>query len=203
MLTAKQQKTYQFIYQYIQKYDYAPTAAEIAAGIGIKSRGVVHRYVKALAAAGMIDIVPGRRRNICLRQTPEEIAAVLPVVGKIAAGQPLEAIVQQQSFNISHYLSGANRFILEVKGDSMTGDNICDGDYIICESCVQADKNDIVIALIDGEEATLKRIQYNDDGTITLLPSNAQFSSMVYAAERVQVQGTYIGLLRLTSVREK
>jgi repressor LexA len=199
MLTAKQQQTYQFIKHYMQSHGYAPTEAEIAAGIGITSTGTVHRYVTALAAAGCIEIAPDKRRNIRL----VDVAAAnveLPIMGKIAAGYPIEAINAPQFLNISAHVLGENRFVLQVVGDSMIGDNICDGDYIICEKAQTARKGAIVIALIDGQEATLKRLHPNPDGTISLIPSNPRLSALVYAAYRVQIQGIYIGLLRLSDI---
>lgn len=199
MLTAKQHQTYQFIRKYMLEHNLAPTEAEIAEGIGIKSRGVVHRYVTALADHGMIEVLPGRRRNIRLLDEGDNSDGGLPILGKIAAGQPIEAIDQQKTLNIGHHLLGAKRFVLEVKGDSMLGDNICDGDYIICEQRDSAGKNDIVVALVD-EEATLKRWQKNSDGTVSLIPSNPNFSPMVYPEEQVLIQGVYLGLLRLDAV---
>ena len=201
MLTAKQHQTYQFIRQYISQHDYAPTEAEIASGIGIKSRGVVHRYVTAIADAGYITIIPNRRRNIRLINDDDNQASntSLPIVGTIAAGHPIEAIEHYRNFDVVEKLLGNNRFILEVRGDSMIGDNICDGDYIICEKTEVARNNTIVVALIDKEEATLKRFHNNNDGTITLLPSNPRLSPLVYTADRVQIQGTYQGLLRMSA----
>lgn len=195
MLTARQYQTYQFIARYIQTHHYAPTEAEIAAGIGIKSRGVVHRYLQALVAARFIQTIAGRKRNIRLLKPLAE-RGCLPIVGKIAAGQPIEAIEQTQLFHVTEYLLGENRFMLEVKGDSMDGDNIVDGDYIICEKRLLTNQDDIVVALIDNEEATLKRIYYNQDGTVTLLPSNPRLSPVVYSADRVTIQGVFIGLIR-------
>lgn len=196
MLTRKQQQTYQFIRDYITREGMAPTEAEIALGIGIQSRGVVHRYVKALEAAGLIELIANKRRNIRLI-AEEEDSAELPIIGRIAAGLPIEAMQDYRSVNLASTLLGPNRFILEVKGDSMIGDNICDGDYIICESRSTANPSDIAVVLIAGEEASLKRVQKNSDGTVTLLPSNPHYSPMVYPAAEIQIQGIYIGLLRL------
>jgi len=102
------------------------------------------------------------------------------------------------SLNISDHLLKDNRFVLEVKGDSMQGDDICDGDYIICEPRSNINKDDIAVVLIDSVETTLKRIQYNQDRTVTLFASNPSYSPpMLYNNERVTIQGVYIGLLRL------
>jgi repressor LexA len=199
MLTLSQHKTYHYIQDYIRHNGYAPTVAEIAVGIGIKSRGVVHRYIQALADAGMLEITPNKRRNI--RLTLDTHPMSLPIIGRIAAGTPIEAITDQQTVNISDALLGPNRFILEVRGDSMIGDNICDKDYIICEKRNTARNGEIVVALIDNQEATLKRLQRNpENNTITLLPSNPTLSPMVYAPDRIQIQGIYLGLLRLGAV---
>lgn len=194
MLTPKQSQTYQFIRTYLAQYGYAPTMAEIAAHLGIQSRGLAHRYVSQLAEAGYLSITPGKKRNLTLLRNE---ATELPVLGYIAAGIPIEAISQPQVLNIEHYLLGAKRYVLRVKGNSMIGDNICDGDYIICEQADCAPSGAIVVALIDQQETTLKRLHNNQDGTVTLIPSNPQLSPLVYAAEQVSVQGVYIGLLRL------
>lgn len=195
MLTAKQHQAFQFIKQFILLKGYAPTDAQIAEGIGITSRGVAHRYVRALQEAGLIEVTPGRKRNIQLCDIQQQ--GELPVIGRIAAGEPIEAIDQGKSLNLFDEFLGANTFVLQVAGDSMIGDNICDGDFIICENVSAAQSNDIVIALIDNSEATLKRLHNNQDGTITLMPSNPKLSPIVYDAARVQVQGRYLGLLRL------
>ncbi len=197
-LTAKQHITFKFIQKYIFNHGIAPTEAEIAEGIGITSRGVVHRYVKALEAEGLVEIIPHRRRNIRLICDDDvENNLSLPVIGKIAAGSPIEALPCDQVLDLSDKLLGGNRFILEVKGDSMIGDNICDGDYIICESCNDLPSGEIVIVLVDRDEATLKRCRRNSDQTITLIPSNPKMSPQIYESGRIQIQGKYLGLLRL------
>lgn len=196
MLTAKQLQTYKFICDYLRKNKIAPTTAEVAAGIGITSRGVVHRYLSALQEAGYISLVPGKRRNIQLLEN-DDVHLELPIIGKIAAGSPIQAIETERELNIGEAFLGKGRFILQVKGDSMIGDNIVDGDYIVCESIQVAHPNDIVVALIENSEATLKRIHTNKDGTVTLIPSNPKLSPLVYPAQDVQIQGRYLGLLRM------
>ncbi len=195
VLTAKQQLAYEFIRSFILRHHYAPTDAEIATGIGIKSRGVAHRYVTALVKAGLIETTPDKRRNICLSDASHSFH--IPVIGRIAAGQPIEAIQSHEMLNVNQALLGANRFVLEVQGDSMIGDNICNGDYIICERRDAIKTGDIVVALVDNQEATLKRLEHNSDQTLSLIPSNPTMSPMRSNAEQVSVQGVYIGLLRL------
>lgn len=195
MLTLTQRKTYEFIQQFFHQHDHAPTAAEIAQGIGIKSRGVVHRYLKALVGADLIRLLPKRHRNIQLLASAS--SASLPLVGAIAAGQPIEAIEQQETIDVASIFLGANRYALKVKGDSMIEDGIFDGDVVVCERTQTPEEGQIVVALIDNEQATLKRFYRNANNTITLLPANSEHQPMIYPAERVQVQGIYVGLLRV------
>lgn len=198
MLTRAQQKTEDFIRKFFKEEGYAPTASEIAEGIGIKSRGVVHRYLKALVGAGRIALTPKRHRNIRLLDPVSELSfgASLPLVGAIAAGQPIEAVPQQESIDVANIFVGPNRYALTVKGDSMIDEGIFDGDIVICEKSDSANDGQIVVALIDQEEATLKRLQRNTDATITLHPANPTLKPMIYQSDRVMIQGIYIGLIR-------
>ena len=195
MLTAKQTEVYEFIKGFMEKHGYAPTMAEIAKGIGISSRGVVHRYVSAIADEGLLGTVPNKRRNIVL--TEEAANSSIPLVGKIAAGQPIMAIEQQESIDVGSMLLGARRFALRVNGDSMVDEGILDEDIVVCEQSEVANNGQIVVALIDDEMATLKRMQRNVDGTVTLIPANNRYDPVVYEGGRVKVQGIYIGLLRM------
>lgn len=194
MLTAAQHKTYQFIKQFIVKQGYSPTTAEIAQGIKIKSRGVVYRYLLALAERNLIKLLPNRRRNIQLIE--EQSHRKLPLVGSIAAGKPIEAIAQQEAIDITNIFAGPDRFALKIKGDSMIDEGILDGDIVVCERRHTAQNGQIVIALIDNDHATLKRIQRNNNDTLTLLPANAKHQPQTYPADRVQIQGILVGLLR-------
>ncbi len=195
MLTAAQHKTYRFIKSFLVAHGYAPSTQEIAQGIQIKSRGVVHRYLQALAKAGLITLKPKRRRNIELVNKTTSFR--LPLLGKIAAGQPIEAIAQEETLDLAATLLGPNRFALRVKGESMNNEGIFDGDIVICERSAIAQNGQIIVALIDNEQATLKRLQYNSGQTITLLPANSQHQPQTYAAERVKIQGIFVGLLRM------
>ncbi len=196
MLTRKQSQTFDFIKSFFQENDFAPTMAEIAKGIGIKSRGVVHRYVQALSQEGLLRVIPNKRRNIELTNSAEKSNWFLPIVGNIAAGSPIEAIPQQEALDISHVFLSPKRYALRVKGDSMIEEGIFDGDLVVCEHSDTAVNGQIVVALVDGLEATLKRLQINPDNTVTLIPANARLSPMVYSADRIQIQGIFIGLMR-------
>lgn len=203
MITLSQRKTYEFIRQYIDQYGHAPTTAEIAEGIGIKSRGVVHRYVKALQDAGLLHVAPRRHRNIeltdkALKKPQSHNNVLLPLIGAIAAGQPIEAIIDQDPINLADIFLGDNRYALRVKGNSMINEGIHDGDIVVCVHSNTAKNGQIVVALIDNERATLKRL-YHDAGNrnVTLVPANDELKPMTYSAERVTIQGLYVGLLRV------
>jgi len=202
MMTSRQRDVYRFIQGFIEQHGYGPLLTEIAEGIGIQSKGTVHRYVTGLAAAGLIEIVAGRHRGIrlCRQDQPDQDKArqrvSLPLVGKIAAGRPIEAIAGDEHINLADFFMGPNRFVLKVQGDSMMEAGILDGDMVIVEKRNWADNGTVVVALIDRQEATLKRIRHNPDGTITLLPANQNLAPVTYSADRVSVQGVVVGQMR-------
>jgi repressor LexA len=196
MLTATQHKTLDFIRQYLTSRGYAPSLEEIAAGIGIRSKGTAHRHVQALAEAGQLRLIPGRKRGIELTGEQPGATLKLPLLGRIAAGRPIEAIPEQESLNLADYLLGPDRYALQVKGDSMIEAGILDGDLIVVKRQETAQDNEIVVALIDGEEATLKRLQHRPDDQILLLAANPRVAPLSYPAERVHIQGVLVGQLR-------
>lgn len=197
MLTLAQHNVYRFIQQYIEENNIAPTTGEIAQAIGIKSRGVVYRYIKALEQAGYLVLTPNKRRNISIKKMqPTELA--IPLLGKIAAGQPIEAVHDNETVNVTNLFLSPGRYALRVKGDSMLDEGIQDGDIIICQETQTADNGQIVVALVDNEAATLKRLQKNKDETVTLLPANSQHAPQTYLHSRVRIQGIFVGLLRFS-----
>ncbi len=196
MLTLAQHNVYRFIKDYMEKNGYAPTTAEIAEGIGIKSRGVVHRYLKALVDAGHIHLEPNRKRNIRMVEA-KNLEYSLPLLGKIAAGLPIEAVQDNESVDIASMFLSPGRYALRVKGESMIDEGIHDGDVIICQHADNARDGQIVVALVDNEGATLKKLRRNRDATITLVPANSAHEPQTYACDRVRVQGIFVGLLRM------
>lgn len=195
MLTLAQRKTYEIISDYFNEMGYSPTLEEIAKRRGITSRGTVHRDVQALVAEGLIRIVPNRKRSIELCESANE-RRFLPLLGKIAAGRPIEAIPDQRTVDIANIFLKDNHYALQVEGDSMIEEGIFHGDVVVCKQAVTAEDGQIVVALVDKCEATLKRLKRNDDRSVTLFPANPHLRPMTYEADRVQVQGVYIGLLR-------
>ena len=199
MLTLGQHRVYRFIKNYMEQHQYAPTTAEIAMGIGIQSRGVVHRYLKALEDAGYLRLQPNKRRNIVL-QTPvhQAVNLSIPLLGRIAAGEPIEALYDDESINVTEMFLSADRYALRVKGDSMIDEGIHDGDIIICQHADSARDGQIVVALIDRTEATLKRLKKHENGMVSLIPANQNHHTQIYPSHRVTIQGLFVGLLRFS-----
>ncbi len=205
MLTTQQQKAYQFIRHFILRNGHAPLLPEIAQGLGIRSKSHASRYVQALVEQGLLEFIPGRHRGIRLtnQDIEEQQFRHLPLLGKIAAGRPIEATADTQTVDLPALLTGPQRYILQVKGDSMIEEGIYDGDWVICEYADTAPDGAIVVALIDNYEATLKRLKRNRNNTVTLNPANSQLKPMIYEAHRVKVQGIFIGLVRLQTFKKK
>jgi len=196
-LTDKQQLTLNFIQQYLATHSIAPKLQEIANGIGISSRGVAHRYVQALTDAGFISIDNNKHRGIHLvKPNPHRPEFILPLLGKIAAGKPIEAIPGEDQLDLRDFF-GHNNFAVRVQGDSMIEAGIMDGDTVIIEFRETASDGDIVVALIDETETTLKRFKRSHKGRyIKLIPANKEMEEMVYEANRIRIQGVLIGQIR-------
>ena len=192
-LSPRLQDTYRFVSSYILRHGRAPLHREIATALGIQSKGVINRYLRALEDEQLIELVPGHRGIRLTAQTPP---GTLPLLGRIAAGRPIEAIPDQDEINLMDFFMGPNRFVLRVTGDSMIDAGILNGDMVIVEQRTRAGNNEIVVALIDNEEATLKSIKYNMDGTLTLTPANPRLKPVTYPAERVAIQGVVVGQMR-------
>ena len=196
MLTRLEEKVLQYITQYITRNGHAPTLAEIGDAVGIRSRGTVHRYVEALANKGHLHRSGRSWRGIRLAGEHDRRLTILPLAGRIAAGGPIEAIPDQAEINFSELLLGSDRYVLQVKGDSMMDAGILDGDLVVVRHTDTADNGDIVVALIDRGEATLKRLRKHGD-RVELIPANRALAPMIYPADRVHIQGVVVGQVRL------
>ncbi|MDT8372276.1 MAG: transcriptional repressor LexA [Gammaproteobacteria bacterium] len=199
MLTDRQQDTYDFIVHYFDQHGRAPLLSEVAHGIGLSSQGSVHGYIQALVNAGLIERVVGKSRGLRLvnQDTVNDNACViLPVLGKVAAGRLIEAVPDQSEIDLGEMFSGTGRFVLKVNGDSMSDKAIMSGDYVVLQEQRTANHGDIVLALVDYHDATLKTLLINDDGTVTLQPANAHYEPVTLPAERVMIQGVVVGQLR-------
>lgn len=194
-LTPRQQEIYDYLKSNAGQFRHPPTFDELCQALGLNSRGSLHKHIQALIEAGRIEPMAGRR-GIRLVEW-EGAEAGIPHLGAIAAGRPIEAIPQPEFLPVPDFLLGERPcYVLTIKGESMVDAGIMDGDLVVIERRDSARNGEIVVALINGEEATLKRLQNNHDGSVTLIPENPSMESMSYPAEDVQIQGVLVSLLR-------
>ena len=203
MLTQRQHDTYNFIVQYIQREGRSPLISEVTLGLGLASQGSVHGYIQVLVNQGLLERSVGRSRGLRLIEQESEQASErsvkLPVLGTVAAGRLIEAIPDESEIDLGEMFEGKDRFVLKVNGDSMIDKAIMSGDYVVMHSQLTANHGDIVLALVDYHDATLKALLLNDDGTVTLQPANANYDPVTLPAERVMIQGVVVGQLRTYS----
>ena len=196
MLTSQEHNTLQFIRHYLAQYGYAPKFKEIGLAIGVNSQGTEHRYVQSLEEKGYIERAKGNARGMNLVGLPLVSPPTIPLVGIIAAGLPIEAVEDQQELNLAEMFMGPELFALRVSGDSMMDAGILHNDYVIIKKQPDAHDGDIVVAMIDRVEATLKRFKRKSQEEVALIPENADMETMVYAAERVNIHGVLVGQMR-------
>ena len=194
ILTNKEQKTYEFIEIYSKNYGRYPLLEEIAKGIGIKSKGVAHRYVKALEKAGKLSKVSNKHRGIALK---EQQPLFLKSLGKIAAGGPIEAITDQQKIELEYLFTNKKSYALKVKGDSMINAGIYDGDWVIIEENTKFNKSKVHVILIDNQDVTLKYIEKVNSKDVKLIPANNKYKEIIYPVERISIQGYVVGQVRI------
>ncbi len=199
-VTARQRHVYDFICRYIEANNQPPTIAEIGKEFQMTSPASVHSILSALEREGLIKRIPNVSRGIeLLKQTQQDEADdyEIPLLGLVAAGQPIEAILAHETVSAPRNMVGRGRmFALRVRGDSMIEENIQDNDIIIVSSQDTAENGQMVVALIDGNYATVKKF-YREPDFIRLEPANPQFKPIfIKTPGRLQVQGVVRGLIR-------
>lgn len=173
-----------------------PTLDELCAELGLRSRGSLHKQVSALIDAGLVEPMEGRQRGVRLTEAALVDERSLPLLGTIAAGRPIEVLPQAESIEVpSHLTRSRPCYVLQVRGDSMVEDGIIDGDWVVIEQRDHARNGEVVVALVDGDHATLKRIEQRP-GRVVLHPANGSMEPMQYAPERVRIQGVLVGQMR-------
>jgi len=208
-LTQRQKQVYDFISVFVDKNGYSPSFDEIREGLGLNSLATVHKHVTNLEQKGLLRRDYNRSRSIDLLKprgrmkqafavaaaAAAESSMSLPLLGRIAAGRPLEALENPESISLSDFTRSKDVYVLQVAGESMQDEHIVNGDYVLVEKTNTARDGEIVVALVNGSDATLKRI-YVEGSKIRLQPSNAAMQPIVVPAATVQVQGRVIGVLR-------
>ena len=197
-LTPRQREVYDFVGRFIEVRGYAPTMAEIAEKFGLRSPATVHQLLSALESEGLIRRVAHASRAIELvEQKSQEVANEIPLLGTVAAGRPIEAILSHEMIAVPPDMMGRGRtFALRVRGDSMIDEQIREGDFIVVESCQTASNGQTVVALVNGSEATVKRF-YKGHGHVRLEPANDNYEAIIVKEpDHVDIQGIVIGVIR-------
>lgn len=195
-LTPKQLRLLQFVRDFRRSHGYAPTMQELADEFGV-SKVTVFEHLSALEKKGYLARSRHKARSLQLSEGiafPDERPTLLPLVGVIAAGRPIEAIEERSAVDLEDlFVSPHGNFVLRVTGDSMIDDGIRDGDYVVCERRQTARDGETVVALLEDGEATLKRY-YRDRGSVRLQPANKNYPPML--VKHVHIQGVAVGVLR-------
>lgn len=196
-LTKRQREVYDAIQAFIRFNGYAPSFEEIKVETGLSSVATVHKHLENLEAKGALKRRRNKGRAIELTGAADFAASTtLPLLGVVAAGVPIEAVEDREEVTVPTELVGRGEsFALLVRGDSMIDEQIRDGDTIIVERRETAENGETVVALVDEREATVKKF-YKDAGTVRLQPANEAMAPIVLSADRVQIQGIVIGLMR-------
>lgn len=195
--TPRQIEVHDFLTRFRQKNGYAPTIAEIQKHFRLNSPATVHEQLAALERGGLIRRQKHVQRGIELLQAAVPAGEYeIPLLGVVAAGFPIEAILTRETITVSPSLYAPDRFALRVRGDSMKDEQIADGDLIVVEPIETARNGQTVVALIDDHEATVKKF-YNERGQIRLQPANENYKPIIVKPpQRVKVQGKVVGLIR-------
>ena len=198
-LTKRQKEILDYLQAYLEEYGYAPSFEEIARRFGYSSLATVHEHLENLREKGYIRKSYNASRSIEVMPSGQHVSAVeLPLMGTVAAGMPIEAIADQETMTVPEdfLVRNGRHYVLRVKGDSMIDEQIRDGDYIIVNSRQTALNGEMVVALVDGDSATVKKFYRENDGRVRLQPANPTMGPMFFRPNDVMVQGIVIGVIR-------
>ena len=203
-LTRRQKEVVDFISNFVDENGYSPSYEEIARGLDLASLATVHKHISALQAKNYLRRGFNQSRSIEIgpkyiqeqRRNRQEVAMEIPWRGHIAAGLPVEAVEQRATLSFSDFVGSKDSYALEVRGDSMIDDHICDGDMILVEKTDQARDGDIVVALVSGSDTTLKRYYKEVNGSVRLQPANSTLKPIFVHPRDLQIQGRLMAVLR-------
>ena len=208
-LTKRQKEFLEFLAGFLVKRGYSPSYEEIAEGLNLASLATVHKHITALEAKNYLkrgfnqsrslEIAQGttmNRLSIARSGSAPPVSLEMPLLGRIAAGAPVEAIQGQDTLSFADFTGDPNTYALQVRGESMIEDHICDGDYVLVERATQARDGDIVVALVDGMETTLKRFYLDAGNCDRLQPANSAMQPIFVPQASVAIQGKVLAVLR-------
>ena len=202
-LTKRQKQVLDFIAGFVEDNGYCPSYEEIARGLELASLATVHKHISVLESKSYLKRGFNQSRSLELapkylqeHRRAKPVSTEVPLLGRIAAGAPVETIEQRETLNFADFAGNGNTYALEVRGDSMIDDHICDGDLILIERVQQALDGDIVVALVAGSETTLKRFYREPGEMVRLQPANSALKPILVPARDVQIQGRLLAVLR-------
>jgi repressor LexA len=204
-LTRRQKEVMDFLSGFLEEHGYSPSYEEIATGLGLASLATVHKHIQALEAKQYLRRSYNHSRSLEIAdryfaeekaRRPQGAEQSIPLLGRIAAGSPVEAIENPEALQFSNFAGNENTFALQVRGDSMIEDHICSGDYVLVERADSVRNGEIVVALVGGSEATLKRYYAEADGRVRLQPANATMEPIFVNPEGLQIQGRVLAVMR-------
>jgi repressor LexA len=196
-VTRRQREVLDFISGFVQKNSYSPSFEEIARGLDLRSLATVHKHISNLQKKGLLQRLHNRSRSIDVVPPRSKARATdaLPLMGRIAAGLPVETSEVAESISLGDIVGNKDVFALQVRGDSMSDEHIVDGDFVLVERASSARQGEIVVALVRGSETTLKRF-YLEGDIVRLQPSNAEMDPIMVPAKQVAIQGRVLGMMR-------
>ncbi len=196
-LTKRQREILDYLNEFIAKFGYAPSLEEIGRRFGLSSLATVHKHLTNLQDKGFIRRAWNRSRSVEVVPTRMgERALDLPLLGYVAAGVPIEAVVSEETVTVPEDLVGTrDTYALRVRGNSMIDEQIRDGDLVVVEDRQTAQNGEMVIALLEGSEVTLKKF-YRENGHIRLQTANDTIAPIIVRSDEVQVQGVVVGVMR-------
>ena len=205
-LTKRQKDFLEFLAGFLEKKGYSPSYEEIADGMSLASLATVHKHILSLEnkqylkrgfnQSRSLEITPKYYAEQKQHQQTQPDAFSIPLLGRIAAGAPVEAIAGEDTLSFSDFAGDPGTFALKVRGESMIEDHICDGDYVLIEKATDAHNGEIVVALVDGVETTLKRFYLEGDDKVRLQPANASMEPIMVSRAAVQIQGKLLAVMR-------
>jgi repressor LexA len=203
-ITRRQKDVLDFIAAFVEENGYSPSYEEIAHGLQLASLATVHKHISALAEKNYLRRGANQSRSVDVaprylqeqRRQKQKASLEVPLMGRIAAGTPVEAIQERATLSFSEFLGNSDTFALEVRGESMIEDHICDGDMVLIERGADFRDGDIVVALVGKSDASLKRVYREPRNMIRLQPANAAMKPMFYPASEVEIQGRLLAVLR-------
>ena len=195
-ITRRQKEMLDFIRNFVERCGYSPSYDEIAHGLELSSLATVHKHISNLERKGLLQRAHNRSRSIDV--LPERRLSGLqeiPMMGRIAAGRPVEAMEAHETLSLNDLVDNKPVFALEVRGESMREDHIVHGDYVLVEKAQTARQGEIVVALVDGSETTLKRYFLEGD-VVRLQPANHEMEPIYVPAAQVAIQGRVLAIIR-------